>query len=215
VSFPLHGLYAVTPDNPSCAALAAVLEGGCRLIQYRDKNIDAPTRNQRARAFLTLCRQHNAKLLINDDWRLAAEIGADGAHLGRGDGTLREARSALGDAAILGATCYQSLELARRAEDDGASYAAFGAAWPSPTKPEAPLATLALYEAAARTLSIPVCAIGGITLANVRPLLESGVSLIALVSDLFSAPDIAAQTRAHIRFFEEFRHAAPQQPSPF
>src|SRR5690606_14665096 len=96
-------------------------------LQYRNKAAGAALRREQIEALLPLCRAHGVPLIVNDDWELAAMLGADGAHLGADDGDLRAARDALGDAALLGASCYDSLERAAAAADAGASYLAFGA----------------------------------------------------------------------------------------
>ena len=121
---PLRGLYLVTPDMADTASLvsrvAPLLPLGPRLLQYRNKSADAPLRRAQASALLSLCDKAGVPLLINDDWRLATELGAAGAHLGRDDGGLREAREAMGPAAILGASCYGDAGLARSAARRGA-----------------------------------------------------------------------------------------------
>lgn len=199
----LRGLYGITPDgaiaNGRDAALLAqvdaALAGGLRLLQFRDKSADAPARRQLAEALLRSCRQAGAQLIINDDLALALAIGADGVHLGGDDGDLAAARAALGAGKLLGASCYADLGHARAAAPY-ADYLAFGAVYASPTKPQAQAAPLSLF-AAARDLGRPLCAIGGITLANAPQLIAAGADLLAVVSDLFGAADIAAHARAY------------------
>src|SRR3546814_1169439 len=118
-------------------------------------------------ALLPLCREAGVPLVVNDDWRLAADIGADGAHLGEDDGALREARQALGDDAILGASCYDDIARAEAAVAAGASYLHFGAFFPSPTKP-APRSTPPEPLASSAPFGLPRAAVGGITPANAR-----------------------------------------------
>src|SRR5690606_37041575 len=103
----------------------AALKGGTRLLQYRDKSSDAARRLDEAQALAELCRQYNASLIINDDLALAARLRV-GLHLGQGDGSLSAARAQLGADAVSGGTCHAQLELAERAEREGASYLAFG-----------------------------------------------------------------------------------------
>lgn len=203
--WPRKGLYAITPDETDTARLLrrveTVLAAGVALLQYRNKGVDDAVRRVQAEALLALCSRHAVPLIINDDWRLAAEIGADGAHLGEHDGALVAARSALGPAAILGASCYDSLELARQAVDAGASYVAFGAFFPSPTKPLARRASLDLLHATSGW-GVPRVAIGGITPDNGRVLLAAGCELLAVISGVFDAPDPAAAVRAYHRDFD-------------
>lgn len=203
----LRGLYAVTPEVSDGTRLLrqveAALSGGCRLVQLRDKQSSMSERVARAHALRALTRRHGALLLINDDLALCQLVDADGVHLGRDDGDLRSARAILGPERILGASCYADFDTARAAVAAGADYVAFGAAYASPTKPAAAAAPLALYTDACSSLSIPVCAIGGITADNAAPLIDAGVDLLAVITDLFSAPDIAARAAQYQRLFEK------------
>lgn len=203
----LRGLYAITPDEPDTSRLLSAVEGalvgGCRWLQYRDKVSAGEERLARAVALRELCRAHGAALIVNDDILLAKAAAADGVHLGRDDGSLAEARAALGSDAILGASCYGDLETARRAVAAGADYVAFGAVYPSPTKPLALKVPIELFVRCRNEIHVPVCAIGGIALANAGPLIAAGVDLLAVISDLFSAPDIAARSAAYQNLFEE------------
>lgn len=203
----LRGLYAVTPERADGGALLADVEaalaGGCRVVQLRDKLSPMAERLARARALRAATLRHGALLLINDDLALCRLVDADGVHLGRDDGDLALARRLLGPEKILGASCYADLARAQAAEQAGADYVAFGAAFPSPTKPEAANATVDLFFRAKTALTVKVCAIGGITAANAPTLLAAGVDLLAVITDLFSAPDIAARAAAYQRLFEE------------
>lgn len=201
----LRGLYAIT-DGALLAgrllpAVEAALAGGARVLQYRDKSGDAARRRQEATDLLALCRRLRVPLLINDDVELALAVGADGVHLGRGDGPLRAARERLGPDAIIGATCHDSLDFAAEARAAGASYLAFGAMYPSATKPGATAATPATLSAA-RRLGLPVVAIGGITADNAAPVIAAGADCVAVISDLWTATDITARARALSDLFE-------------
>ncbi|MBS1189130.1 MAG: thiamine phosphate synthase [Rhodocyclaceae bacterium] len=203
----MRGLYAITPDELDTPRLlesvGAVLAGGCRWLQYRDKISTPAECLSRAGALADLCRRHGAGLIINDDVDLVRTVSAAGVHLGRDDGSLAAARTVLGPDRIIGASCYADFDTARRAVAAGADYVAFGAAYPSPTKPAASRAPIELFARCRTEIDVPVCAIGGITLANGLPLVAAGVSLLAVISDLFSAPDIAARAAAYQRLFEE------------
>jgi thiamine-phosphate pyrophosphorylase len=205
----LRGLYAITSPalcrapQRLAAAVEEALRGGARLIQYRDKEADAAQRHASARALLALCRGHHARLIVNDDVELAAAIGADGVHLGRSDPPLREARRRLGDAAIVGVSCGNVLERAVTAQDEGASYVAFGRFFPSTTKPDAPQAGLALVREARARLHLPICAIGGVTPANAGGLIHAGADLVAAVEGVFGAADVAAAARAYRSLFDQ------------
>ena len=197
--FP-RGLYALTPDladtRALVAAVAQAVRGGATAIQYRNKAAPAALRHAQAAALLALCRPAGVPLIVNDDVDLAIESGADGAHLGSADGDLAAARRRLGSDRLLGASCYNRLELARAAVAAGADYVAFGSAYASPTKPGAVRAPLALYREARRTLAVPIVAIGGVNLDNAPELLGAGVDAIAVITALFGAPDVEQRARA-------------------
>jgi thiamine-phosphate pyrophosphorylase len=192
----LRGLYAITPaagDLERKVRLA--LEGGVALLQYRSQERD----RAQAATIVRLARDYGVPVIINDDVELALELDAAGAHLGRDDGELPSARKRLG-ARILGASCYNQLERARNAVQAGADYVAFGSVFASPTKPQAVRAPLALFRDA-RTLGVPLAAIGGITLENAPQLIAAGADLLAVISDLFDAPDVRARARAYGKLF--------------
>ena len=203
----LRGLYAITPEYADGARLLAELEaalaGGCRIVQYRDKTSTMTERVMRAHALRDLTRRYGAKLLINDDIALCFLVRADGVHLGKDDGNLMAARAILGSSRILGASCYADFAMAETADAAGVDYVAFGAVYPSPTKPEAALAPKDLFFDAKIRLTAASCAIGGITLDNAPPLIAAGADLLAVITDLFSAPDISARAAAYQRLFQE------------
>ncbi len=202
------GLYAVTPDGletPRLLMLAeAALAAGIPLLQYRDKNGDAARRLEQAAALLALCRRYGARLIINDDVALARQVDADGVHLGGEDGDLAAARALLGPDKLIGASCYADFARAQAAAAAGANYVAFGAIYPSPTKPLARRASLELIAQARRELpGVQVAAIGGITLDNVAPVIAAGAQFVAVITDLFEAPDVTARAAAYQRLFAE------------
>ncbi|TMH65823.1 MAG: thiamine phosphate synthase [Betaproteobacteria bacterium] len=192
----LRGLYAVTPEGGDVERkLRLALEGGIALLQYRSKSIN----RSRAQAVVGLAREFGVPVIVNDDVELALELGADGAHLGRDDGALSIARRRL-SGKLLGASCYNDLALARAAVQAGADYVAFGSVFPSPTKPQAVRAPLGLFKEA-RALGVPLAAIGGITLASAPQLIAAGADLVAVISDLFDAPDIRQRARDYGKLF--------------
>lgn len=207
MSNKLRGLYAITPEQADgrrlLADVEAALAGGCRLLQYRDKTSPMPERVRRAHALRDLTRRFAARLLINDDLALAALVDADGVHLGGADGNLLAARAILGPGKILGASCYADFAAAQQATAAGADYVAFGAVFPSPTKPQAAQAGLELFARARAELPVASCAIGGITADQAAPLIAAGADLLAVITDLFSATDIAARAAAYQHLFEE------------
>ncbi|AEV25073.1 MULTISPECIES: thiamine phosphate synthase [Azospira] len=204
---PRPGLYAVTPDGletPRLLMLAeAALAAGIPLLQYRDKSGDDARRREQATALLALCRRHGTRLIINDDAALAREVDADGVHLGGEDGDLAAARALLGPDKLIGASCYADFARAQAAAA-GANYVAFGAMYASPTKPQAPRAPFNLVTRARQELpGVQVAAIGGITLDNAAPVIAAGAQFVAVITDLFEAPDVTARAAAYQRLFAE------------
>ncbi|MDD5390390.1 MAG: thiamine phosphate synthase [Gallionellaceae bacterium] len=203
----LQGLYAITPDwadtRRLLVATEAILAGGCRILQYRNKAASDCHRQEQAVALRGLTRRYGALLIINDDVDLGLFAEADGVHLGEDDGELAAARERLGSAAILGASCYQSLDLARNAARAGADYLAFGSFFASATKPLARRADPALLAAARVEIGLPLCAIGGVTLDNAAPLLSAGADMLAVITALYEAADPGLATEQFIKHFEE------------
>lgn len=200
-----RGLYAITPDGVPAGQLLgqvdAALAGGVRWLQFRDKSADAGQRLALAAALQLRCAAAGARLIINDDVDLALAVGAAGVHLGADDGDLAAARGRLGAQRILGASCYADLGRAEHAAAAGADYLAFGAVYPSSTKPAAVRASLALLREARARFAVPLAAIGGITADNAAPVIAAGADLLAVVSDLFQAPDLVARARAYQQLF--------------
>jgi thiamine-phosphate pyrophosphorylase len=197
IKFPASGLYAITQTaNKSGDAIinevAAAIRGGAVIVQYRDKN---PTDALfLARELVNICHQHNVPLLINDDIELAKQSGADGVHLGREDGVVAQARKQLGNDAIIGVSCYNFVAQALAAQEQGATYAAFGRFFPSASKPLAAPADIETLRLAKRVLTIPIVAIGGILPANGAPLLAAGADLLAVIGGVFDhQPELSAR----------------------
>lgn len=202
---PISGLYAVTPDLADTALLLAktqaALAGGVRLLQYRNKSAPEALRREQAAALRGLCRRHGAALIINDHVELAREVDADGVHIGAGDAGVSAARARLGRGRIIGASCYNDLPLALSAAARGADYVAFGSFFASAVKPGAVRAPLALLQQARQQISLPLVAIGGITLHNAGELIDAGVDAVAVISALFCAPDVGDAARKFRQLF--------------
>ncbi len=201
----LSGLYAITDSRLSnndklIHAVSEAINGGARIIQYRDKSNDQARRLHEARQLLQLCREHDAILIINDDVALAAEIGADGVHLGRDDGDIESARRQL-PKGIIGLSCYNDWQRARAATQAGADYIAFGAFFPSTTKPDAAQAEPSLLKRVKQELNIAVVAIGGITAENGTPLIEAGADMLAVVQGVFGQADIRQAAKQYADLF--------------
>ena len=197
----MRGLYAITPDiaelEPLLHKVEQALKAGVALLQYRNKAISKDKRLLQAKELAPLARGYGVPLIINDDVEIAAAVGANGVHLGREDGDLAATRAKL-PGRILGASCYNDLDKARAAVRAGANYVAFGSVFPSPTKPQAVRAPLSLFAA---NLGVPLCAIGGITLDNAPALIAAGADLLAVITDLFDAPDIAGRAAQYGKLF--------------
>jgi thiamine-phosphate pyrophosphorylase len=194
LQFNISGLYAVTPDELDtktlCTNVEASLSGGVKLLQYRNKMANVDLRLQQATALLALCRSYKVPLIINDHLDLCAEIDADGLHLGATDCDLGAARRLLGTDKIIGSSCYNRLDLAEKAQEQGASYIAFGACFTTNTKQNVVNAPLSIFFEAKNSLKIPLVAIGGISLENVASVKKAGADAIAVVNALFNAKDI-------------------------
>ncbi len=201
----IAGLYALTPDivdtETMTAAVAAAIAGGATAIQYRNKIAASEKRLQQALALRALCNARGATLIVNDDVDLARAVAADGVHLGRDDASIAFARVELGAMAIIGASCYDSQQLAEAAVAAGADYVAFGSFFPSTIKPDAARAGLSLLSTAKTRWKVPVVAIGGITPANAGALIDAGADAVAVISALFDAPDVAVAARSFASLF--------------
>ena len=185
-----RGLYLITDGRGDLGPrVEAALKAGGGAVQYRDKSDDAPRRLAQAQELAALCRKFQVAFIVNDDVELALAVGADGVHLGMHDSTIAAARERLGPAAIIGASCYNSLVMAQRAANCGADYLAFGAFYPSSTKPNAVRAELPLLRKA-RVFHRRLVAIGGITADNAAPLLAAGADWLAVCDDVFGQPDV-------------------------
>ena len=195
----LRGLYAITPEGPDVMQkVQQALEGGITLLQYRRKGFSREFLLQEAKQMHQLAQRHQVPFIVNDDVELALALGADGVHLGRDDGDLAAARKKM-KAKLVGASCYNRLDLAQAALAAGADYIAFGSVFSSPTKPAAVRAPLSLFK---NDLQVPLCAIGGITLQNAPQAIAAGADMVAVISDLFDAPDIARQAAAYRKLFQ-------------
>ena len=201
----LRGLYAITPGMADTHVLVAraeaCLAGGAAVLQYRSKSLDATLEREQARALAAACRRHGALFIVNDSLALAREVGADGVHLGRDDGDVAEARRAWPEG-VLGVSCYADPGRARSAAAAGADYVAIGSVFASATKPQAVRAPLSALAEARRLAARPVVAIGGITMANAPAAIAAGADMVAVISALFDAPDVAAAARVFSQLFD-------------
>ena len=204
----ISGLYAITPDTENTQDLLhrvrQALDGGVRLLQYRNKLASESLLREQAAALAQLCRQYQIPLIINDHLQLAISVDADGVHLGSSDGSIQAAREEWRKNKIIGASCYNQLDLAVLAEEQGADYIAFGAFFPSSTKPAVVSVPADLMQIARQKVTVPIIGIGGIQLSNVELVINSGCAAVAVCADLFQSADIRERASRYSCLFQNF-----------
>ena len=181
-------IYAISddvlmPENLALEYTREILECGVKFFQFRSKK--AVKNEKLASEILNLCEKFGAKFIVNDDVRFAKKIGAKAVHLGKEDEGIKEAFEILGKDAYVGVSCYNDISLAINAAKNGASYAAFGSVFTSPTKPNAPKCDLEVAREAKQILNLPVCVIGGINETNIGSLSHAKPDLIAVISVIY------------------------------
>ena len=205
----LKGLYVITdkkliPRDMFIETVEKAIRGGPKIIQLREKDTPEEDIIRLGKELLKITRKYGIPLIINDSPKLAREIGADGVHLGKDDPEISEARSILGDEAIIGVSCYGDIERGLLAEMEGADYVAFGTPFFTPTKPDRKSTPFeVLREAKRRITKIPVFAIGGITKENAQSILETGVDGLAVITAVFSSLNPEEAARSLAEFFEK------------
>ena len=191
-------LYLISPLDVSGdfpARLERALDAGAGVataFQFRVKGLDQHEAARLAEPLQAICAARDVAFIVNDDIALARRLGADGVHLGQGDGDPREAREELGREAQIGVTCHASRHLALEAGEAGADYVAFGAFFPSTTKDTEHRAELELLEWWSEMVELPSVAIGGITPDNCRPLIEAGADFLAVSAAIWNGDEVAA-----------------------
>ncbi|MFI8123832.1 thiamine phosphate synthase [Acinetobacter sp. ABJ-A23_2] len=202
----MRGLYLITNDDPIQLLLekldAALATRQIAILQYRRKKVDKADQSAEVEQIKQLCEKYQVPFVINDDLKLAAKFGL-GVHLGQSDGEITDAKSQLPEGVIIGRTCLNSLELAQKAIADGATYIAFGAVYATATKPEAGNVGIEVIKQAAAQYDLPICAIGGLTVENSKPVIEAGADLCAVISDILgrSTAEIPARVQAWAQLF--------------
>lgn len=202
----MRGLYLITNDDPIQLLLekldAALATRQVAILQYRRKKVEKADQSAEVEQIKLLCEKYQVPFVINDDLKLAAQFGL-GVHLGQSDGEITDAKSQLPEGVIIGRTCLNSLELAQKAIADGATYIAFGAVYATSTKPEAGNVGIEVIKQAAAQYDLPICAIGGLTVENSKPVIEAGADLCAVISDILgrSTAEIPARVQAWAQLF--------------
>ena len=201
----MRGLYLVTPNWDDTEALLdaseQALRAGAALLQYRHKSASGQLRRAQASQLLALCRRFQTPFIINDQLDLCLELGADGVHVGGTDASVAEARHALGEGKIVGASCYGDKQLARDASANGASYVAFGGFYPSKVKQYAVTTQAEIVSWAKAEIALPVVVIGGMTSDNAAPLVARGADMVAAISSVYGAPQIDTAIHGFTRLF--------------
>lgn len=204
-SFTIRGLYVITPDISDLETLIQrtelALQGGAIMVQYRSKTQHKDVKMQQCASILRLCRRYHVPCIVNDDVEMCRILEADGVHLGEKDHNIADVRHILGEDSIIGSSCYNQLERAKRAQKEGASYVAFGAMFPTLTKPNAPRATLELLRQARSEINMPIVAIGGLNLNNAQDVIETGIDAIAVITSLFDAKSIKETAETFSKMF--------------
>ena len=187
-------LYAVTDrswlgDSSLYDQVESAIEGGATFIQLREKNLDEADFLSEAKEIQKLCREYKVPFVINDNVEIAAQIDADGVHVGQSDMEAGDVRKRLGPDKIIGVSA-QTVEQALKAQEHGADYLGVGAVFPTGSKADATEVSHQTLKEICEAVDIPVIAIGGITKENVSELKESGICGIAVISAIFAQKDI-------------------------
>lgn len=189
-------LYLISPldvSGPFPDRLARALDAGpVAAFQFRVKGVDEHAAARLAEPLQRICAEREVAFIVNDSISLAKRLGADGVHLGQGDGDVAEARQRLGREAQIGVTCHNSRHLAMEAGEAGADYVAFGAFFPTQTKQTEHVATPDLLEWWQALMEIPCVAIGGITPENCVPLVAAGADFLAVSHAVWGGDEAAA-----------------------
>lgn len=205
MSYQFHGLYIVTPDwddtERLVTATQAAIEGGASLVQYRHKTASDALRKEQALALQAVCKAYQVPFIVNDFVGLAAEIDADGVHVGGTDLAVAQARAQLGPDKIVGSSCYGEMARADTAEKEGASYAAFGGFYPSRVKKYAVTTSPDIIAQAKKEITIPVVVIGGMTPDNIAPLIAQGADMVAAVSGVYMQDNVKEAAREFCDYF--------------
>ena len=201
----MRGLYLVTPNWDDIDRLLDVteqaLQEGVALLQYRHKHADAALRREQAGALLLLARKYGVPFIVNDFIDLCEQLDADGVHVGGTDISVAEARARLGKQKLVGASCYGDLQLAHKAQQEGASYMAFGGFYPSLVKQYPVTTDPDIVLQAKREIALPCVVIGGMTPENAAPLATRGADLVAALSSVYLADDVAISVREFNKLF--------------
>jgi len=202
-----RGLYVITdsqliPKNKFVTTVEQAILGGAKVVQYRDKSHSRTLRYQQAHALHELCQHYQVPLIINDDAELAAQVNAEGVHLGKNDLKPDAIAQLIEEQFWVGVSCYNQVTLAQQAVMQGASYVAFGSFFASPTKPNATPVPLDILQQVRQSIRCPIVAIGGIMPENGKLLVDLGADNLAIISGVFGCSDVKAAAASYARLFE-------------
>jgi len=202
----LNGLYVITDDKltPQASIYEQVelsLKGGAKIIQLRNKSNNIEQMKQTAIDLQNICHKHDALFILNDNVELAIELKCDGLHIGKSDHhRFKEIREKFDG--VIGVSCYEDIELAKKFENSGADYVAFGSFFYSPTKPNSNIIPIDTLKIAKNRLNIPICAIGGINSSNIDDIIKYNPDMVSLISDIWTSHDIYEKSNFYTNKFK-------------
>jgi len=193
----LDGLYVITDDklSPSSTIISQVtqaLEGGARVVQLRDKKSSLEEIKEKALTLEVLCKEYDATFVLNDKVELAIELGLSGLHIGKSD-YFRVDEIRKNFKGCLGVSCYGDISFAKKMEEKGVDYVAFGSFFISPTKPDSNIVKPDILSDAKSKLTIPVCAIGGLNTDNIHDVMQHKPDMISLINEIWTSEDIKSK----------------------
>lgn len=198
IEIPL-GIYGITGENfangkTNIECVEAMIKGGIKIIQYREKNKSMGKKLEEARAIREICKKNNVVFIVNDNIDLALLVDADGVHVGQDDLPPSEVRKLIGDNKIIGLSTHSPEQGKKAFENLDVDYIGVGPIFPTTTKDTAPVG-LEYLDYVVENLNIPFVAIGGIKEHNIDRIIERGAKRICLVSDIVGAPDIEEKVK--------------------
>ena len=194
-----EGIYGITGDNfahgrSNLECVKAMIEGGIKIIQYRDKTKSIKEKTKEAREIRELCKKHGVIFIVNDHVDIALLVDADGVHIGQDDMNPADVRKLIGDDKIIGLSTHSEEQGMKAFLDPDVDYIGVGPIFPTTTKDTAPVG-LEYLEYAVKNLHLPFTAIGGIKEHNIHEIISRGAKNICLVSDIVGATDIAEKVK--------------------
>ena len=194
-----EGIYGITGDNfahgrSNLECVKAMIEGGIKIIQYRDKTKSIKEKTKEAREIRELCKKHGVIFIVNDHVDIALLVDADGVHIGQDDMSPADVRKLIGNDKIIGLSTHSEEQGMKAFLDPDVDYIGVGPIFPTTTKDTAPVG-LGYLEYAVKNLHLPFTAIGGIKEHNIHEIISRGAKNICLVSDIVGAPDIAEKVK--------------------